>query len=64
MSELPDWVWLLLRDVADPEPCRIDRNGDCQEHLRFPNSKEYDNMCPHWRVKINIPWQFVGKDWK
>lgn len=42
----------LVRDLAHPEPCRIDHNGDCQEHFWFPGD---DTPCPHGRAQALFP---------
>lgn len=36
----------ILNDIYDGEACRIDHEGQCQEHYWFHNSE-----CPHARAK-------------
>jgi hypothetical protein len=36
----------ILADLVDPDPCRLDHDGDCQTHAWFG-----DDECPHARAK-------------
>lgn len=42
----------LVRDLAHGDPCRIDHNGDCQEHFWFPSD---GTPCPHGRAQALFP---------
>lgn len=42
----------LVQDMAHSDPCRIDHNGDCQEHFWFPTD---GTPCPHGRAQALFP---------
>lgn len=44
----------LVRNLAQPEPCRLDHNGSCQEHFWFVFS-DNDAPCPHGRAQALFP---------
>jgi hypothetical protein len=44
-----DKLATLVRDLTDPEPCRYDHHGGCQEHGYL--SLENGERCPHAEAK-------------
>ncbi|MEU6237392.1 hypothetical protein [Kitasatospora sp. NPDC047058] len=40
----------LIDSLRDPEPCRLDHHGDCQEHYWFE-----PGPCPHARAAALFP---------
>lgn len=37
----------LLKELVDPEPCRYDHHGHCQENMHLTT----ETRCPHARAK-------------
>lgn len=52
VSKRDDDLRLLLTDLVDEEPCRLDHDGDCQEHGWSPGLA--DRRCPQERLRDHL----------
>jgi hypothetical protein len=56
----PDPLFLLLRDLVDPNDCNFDHHGGCQEHGHL--SLEPGEICPQQIAKDLL--DEVGVEWR